>query len=318
MKVSLLEPLNVSQDLIDRLAQPIKNLGHDFVYYPDQTSDPEELADRTGDSDIVMIANTPYPKQAFSQADKLQLINVAFTGIDHVDQEAARDKGIKIANAAGYSDQSVAEHVIGLILDLYRQISWGNQAIRQSNFPGPSQGRVLAGKTVGIIGTGNIGLKTASLLKAFGVQFLAYSRTEKDQAKAMGVEYVSLERLLEESDIVTVHLPHNDQTQGLLSKDKLALMKDSAILINCARGPIVDNEGLADLLNQGQLAGAGIDVFDREPPLPENYKLLQAKNTILTPHVAYLTDQAMVNRAKIVFDTTLAYLKGEEKNIQLG
>ncbi|EKU92931.1 Glycerate dehydrogenase [Alloiococcus otitis] len=318
MKVSLLEPLNVSQNLIDRLAQPIKDLGHDFVYYSDQTSDPEELADRTGDSDIVMIANTPYPKQAFSQADKLQLINVAFTGIDHVDQEAAREKGIKIANAAGYSDQSVAEHVIGLILDLYRQISWGNQAIRQSNFPGPSQGRVLAGKTVGIIGTGNIGLKTASLLKAFGVQFLAYSRTEKDQAKAMGVKYVSLERLLEESDIVTVHLPHNDQTQGLLSKDKLALMKDTAILINCARGPIVDNDGLADLLNQGQLAGAGIDVFDREPPLPEDYKLLQAQNTILTPHVAYLTDQAMVNRAKIVFDTTLAYLKGEEKNIQLG
>ncbi len=318
MKVSLLEPLNVPQDLIDRLAQPIKDLGHDFVYYSDQTSDPEELADRTGDSDIVMIANTPYPKQAFSQADKLQLINVAFTGIDHVDQEAARGKGIQIANAAGYSDQSVAEHVIGLILDLYRQISWGNQAIRQSNFPGPSQGRVVAGKTVGIIGTGNIGLKTASLLKAFGVQFLAYSRTEKDQAKAMGVKYVSLERLLEESDIVTVHLPHNDQTQGLLSKDKLALMKDSAILINCARGPIVDNDGLADLLNQGQLAGAGIDVFDTEPPLPEDYKLLQAQNTILTPHVAYLTDQAMVNRAKIVFDTTLAYLKGEEKNIQLG
>ena len=318
MKVSLLEPLNVSQDLIDRLAQPIKDLGHDFVYYSDQTSDPEELADRTGDSDIVMIANTPYPKQAFSQADKLQLINVAFTGIDHVDQEAAQEKGIKIANAAGYSDQSVAEHVIGLILDLYRQISWGNQAIRQSNFPGPSQGRVLAGKTVGIIGTGNIGLKTASLLQAFDVRFLAYSRTEKDQAKAMGVEYVSLERLLEESDIVTVHLPHNDQTQGLLSKDKLALMKDTAILINCARGPIVDNDGLADLLNQGQLAGAGIDVFDREPPLPEDYKLLQAQNTILTPHVAYLTDQAMVNRAKIVFDTTLAYLKGEEKNIQLG
>lgn len=120
MKVALLEPLNVSKDLIDELAQPIEDLGHEFIYYPEKTTDRDELARRSEDADIVMIANNPYPREAFEHAKNLKLINVAFTGIDHVDQKTAKKLGIQIANAAGYSDQSVAELVIGLTLDVYR------------------------------------------------------------------------------------------------------------------------------------------------------------------------------------------------------
>lgn len=317
MKISLLEPLNISKELIDELSQPIKDLGHEFVYYDQKTTDVDELAERTGDSDIVMIANNPYPKEAFENAENLKLINVAFTGIDHVDTDAAKELGIKVANAAGYSDQSVAELVIGLILDVYRKISIGNKDVRTEDFPGPIQGMELKGKTVGIIGTGNIGLRTAELLKAFGVDLIAYSRSEAEEAKALGIKYMELDEVMKQSDIITVHVPNNAETKGMLSKEKLALMKESAVLINCARGPIIDNDGLAELLNEEKIAGAGIDVYDMEPPIPQDYDLLHAKNTVLTPHVAFLTDEAMINRAHIVFDTTVSYLNGEEKNIQI-
>lgn len=315
MNVSLIEPLRVPKELIFELAQPIKEMGHEFVYYDEKTTNPEELYDRSKEADIVMIGNNPYPKEVVLKLERTKLINVAFTGIDHVGREAAREKGIKIANASGYSDQSVAELVIGLTLDVYRSISKGNRDVRLSEFPGMIQGREIRGKTVGIIGTGNIGLKTAELFKAFGTELIGYNRTEKEEAKELGLTYHSLDDVLSKSDIVSVHLPLNEETRGFLSADKLSKLKDSAVLINCARGPIIDNDALARLLNDGKIAGAGIDVFDMEPPIPADYPLLEAKNAILTPHVAYLTDEAMVARAKIAFTNTVAYLKGHPENI---
>lgn len=315
MLVKLLEPLRVPKELIEELAEPIKERGHEFVYYEEKTTDSNELAERSKDADVVMIANNPYPAEVIEKLDNLKLINVAFTGVDHVAGNAAKEKGVKIANAAGYSDQSVAELVIGLTLDLYRSISQGDKDIRKEEFPGLIQGKEIKGKTVGIIGTGKIGLMTARLFKAFGANLIGYNSSEKEEAKELGLEYVSLDELLEQSDIVSVHLPLNDGTKGFLSKDKLIKMKSSAILINCARGPIIDNDALAELLNDGKIAGAGIDVFDMEPPIPTDYPLLNAKNSVLTPHVAYLTDEAMVARAKIAFDNTVAFLDGNPQNI---
>lgn len=315
MKIGLIEPLRVPRKLIDELAAPIKEAGHEFVYYDEKTTDVEELAERSKDLDIVMIANNPYPKEAFKNATNLKLINVAFTGFDHVDVAAANERGIKIANAAGYSNTAVSELVIGLVLDVYRQISCGNMEVRSPEFPGPFQGREIKGKTVGIIGTGNIGLQTARLFKAFGANLIAYSRTEKEEAKELGIKYVTLDELMAESDIVSVHLPQNEETKGMISREKLELMKEDAILINCARGPIIDNDALADLLNEEKIAGAGIDVFDMEPPIPATYPLLTVKNAILTPHVAYLTDEAMEIRANIAFANTQAFIDGNPQNI---
>jgi len=315
MKVVLLEPLRVPEVMIEALARPIKELGHEFVYYDEKTTELDELLRRSQDADVVMIANNPYPKEVVDQLNQTKLINVAFTGVDHVARKNAKAKGIKIANAAGYSDQSVAELVIGLTLDLYRAISQGDKDIRKETFPGVFQGSEIRGKTVGIIGTGKIGLRTAQLFKAFGAKLVGYNRTEKDEAKDLGLTYLPLDEVLEQSDILSVHLPMNDETRNFLSREKLAKIKTSAVLINCARGPIIDNQALAELLNEEKIAGAGIDVFDMEPPLPHDYPLLHAKNTILTPHVAYLTDEAMVKRAEIAFDNTLAFLKGQPQNI---
>lgn len=316
MKIALIEPLRVSEQLIQELAQPIRDKGHELVYYGEKTTDPEELYSRSKDADIVMIANNPYPKEVISRLEKTRLINIAFTGIDHVDKETAHRRGIQLANAAGYSDQSVAELVLGLTLNVYRSISRGDHDVRKTtDFPGLIQGKEIRGKTVGIIGTGQIGLKTAQLFKAFGAELIGFSQSEKEAAKGLGLEYKPLESVLAESDILSVHLPMNKETRGFLSEEKLKLMKSDAVLINCARGPIVDNIALADLLNAGEIGGAGIDVFDMEAPLPADYPLLAAKNTVLTPHVAYLTDEAMEARARIVFDNTLAYLEGRPQNI---
>lgn len=315
MKIKLLEPLRVPKTLIEELAAPLKEAGHEFVYYEEKTTDPAELAERSKDADIVMIANNPYPKEAFSEAENLQLINVAFTGVDHVDQAAANEKGIKIANAAGYSNTAVSELVIGLTLDVYRKISFGNNSIRQGEDVVLYQGNEIKGKMVGIIGTGKIGLETARLFKAFGAKLIGYNRTEKEEAKELGLEYLPLDEVMAQSDIISVHLPLNEETKNTLSREKLALMKPNAILINCARGPIIDNAALADLLNEGKIAGAGIDVFDMEPPIPADYPLLSAQSAVLTPHVAYLTDEAMVARAHIAFDNVVKFIEGNPQNI---
>lgn len=315
MIIKLLEPLSVPDLLIEELAQNIKDAGHEFVYYTEKTTDVGELARRSEDADIVIIGNNPYPKEAFENAKDLKLINVAFTGVDHVDQKAAKDQGIQIANAAGYSNTAVAELVIGLTIDVLRKISFGNESIHEGEEVVIYQGNEIKGKTVGIIGTGNIGMETAKLFKAFGANLLGFNNHEKEEAKELGLKYVTLNELLEQSDIVSIHLPLNDSTRNILSKEKLALMKESAILINAARGPIIDNDGLAELLNEGKIAGAGIDVFDMEPPIPADYALLNAKNTVLTPHVAFLTDESMVIRAEIAFKNAEKYLEGKPQNI---
>lgn len=315
MIIKLLEPLNVPHEIIEELAMPIKERGHEFVYYKEKTTDPAELAERSKDADIVMIANNPYPTEVIDQAPQLKLINVAFTGVDHVGLADAQNQSISLCNAAGYANQAVAELCIGLTLDLYRHITQGDSEIRQENFPGPFQGGEINGKTVGVIGTGKIGIVTAQLYKAFGAKLIAYDPYPNPAATSLGVEYLTLDEVLSQADIITLHLPLLPDTKGLISAEKLQLMKKDAILINCARGPIVDNAALAEALNQGKIAGAGIDVFDMEPPIPADYPLLQAKNAILTPHVGFLTNEAMVKRARIAFKNTISYLDGTPQNL---
>lgn len=222
---------------------------------------------------------------------------------------------MQIANAAGYSNTAVAELVIGLTLDVYRGISFGNDSIQQGEEVMLYQGNEIRGKTVGIIGTGSIGLETAKLFKAFGARLIGYNRSKRQEAKELGLEYVSLDELMTQSDIISLHLPLNHETKNTLSREKLEMMKESAVLINAARGPIIDNDALAELLNEGKIAGAGIDVFDMEPPIPADYPLLSAKNALLTPHVAYLTDESMVARAHIAFENVEKFIEGNPQNI---
>ena len=315
MKISLLEPLGVPAETIESLAAPLKAQGHTFTYYDTKTTDPEELKRRSAGQDVVMIANNPYPDEVVRAADSLKLLAVAFTGIDHVGLDACREKGVTVCNCAGYSNVCVAEQVIGMTISLLRYFPVCDKTVRDGGTSAGLAGQEIAGKTVGIIGCGQIGFRTARLFQAFGARVLAYARHEREEVKAAGIEYVPLDTLLSESDIVSLHTPNNAETRGMIGKDQLAKMKPTAYFINCARGPIVDNAALAEALNGDKLAGAAIDVFDMEPPIPGDYPLLHARNTLLTPHVAFLTKEAMVRRADIEFANVAAWLAGSPENV---
>lgn len=311
MKISLIDPLEVDREIIENHKEKIESLGHEFEYFEESAGSDEEKIERLKDTDVAIITNKPLTSQVINNT-KLDLIDVAFTGVDHVDLDACKDKGIKVLNASGYSDDSVAELVVGLTISVLRKFNEnrGNIFGGENNY---LLGELIKEKTFGVIGTGNIGSKLIDLLSVFGCKIIAYSRTEKEEIKAKGVEYVDLDTLLKESDIVSLHIPNNKETKGFLGQKELDLMKEGAVLINCARGAVVDNDYLAKLLNEDKLR-AGIDVFDMEPPLPEDYPLRNAKNVILTNHVAFYTKEAMEIRADIVFDNLYQYLEGNIVN----
>lgn len=317
MKISLLEPIGIDKALMDELSAPLIEKGHEFIFYDNKTTDTEELYSRAKDSDIVMIANNPLPDSVIERCEKMKMLDVAFTGIDHVGQKACKEKGVVICNAAGYSNETVSELAVGMAINLLRKVNAGDKAVREGETLASAglMGTELGTKTVGIIGTGRIGIMTAKLFKAFGCRVLGYSRTKKEEAVQVGIEYTELDELLKISDIVSLHIPSTAETKGFLSRERICLMKQTAILINCARGAVVDNEALAEALNSDKISGAAIDVFDMEPPIPADYPLLNAKNTLLTPHVAFASKESMIRRAHIVFDNLYAYLEGAPVNV---
>lgn len=310
MKTVLIEPLFISENLRDKLSAKLSQNGHTFVYYEKKPASQAEWIERVGDAEQVILANTPMPLEVVQQAPNLKYINVAFTGFDHVPVEAAKQKGILVSNASGYSDEGVAELAVGMTINLLRRIKPADEATRNGGKAADYIGGEIAGRTVGIIGTGRIGARVAEIFKVMGARLLGHAYEENDALKAIGLEYVSLENLLKASDIVTLHIPLMPSTVGYIGETELAMMKKRAILINCARGPIVDSQALARALQKYQIAGAGLDVFDTEPPLDPETILLQAPNTILTPHVAYFTEEAMEKRARIVFENALDYIEG--------
>jgi D-3-phosphoglycerate dehydrogenase len=315
MKISLIEPLNVKAEVLEKLSAPLKEKGHTFISYDTLWKDTEELKDRVRDSEIVMLANHPFPAEAVEAAADLKMLDVAFTGIDHIAADACRDRDITICNAAGYSTETVAELILGMAVAGLRNMVKADERTRTGGTAAGLGGREIHGRTVGIIGLGAIGLQAAKLFLAFGAKVIAYNRSEKEEARELGIEYKTLDEVLAESDIISLNLPNNKDTKGMISKEKIALMKNDAVFINCARGPIVDNKALADALNNDELGFACIDVYDLEPPIPEDYPLLCAKNTILTPHQAFISEEAMERRAKIVFDNITAWLDGSPVNV---
>lgn len=314
MKIVMLEPLAINNETLEDLSKGLKDREYEFVAYDSVTDDVNELIDRIGDADAIIIANNPLPGEVIKAAPNLKFISVAFTGVDHVDIEACKSKNIKVSNAAGYSTQAVAELVIGMIISKLRNLVECNTAVREGKTKSGLVGSELSGKTVGIVGTGAIGLRTAELLKVFGCNLLGYSTTVKEEGKKLGIKYVSLDELLEASDIITLHTPLNKETRFLINSKNIGLMKPNAILINCARGEVIEIDAVAKALNEEKIAGAAIDVFEIEPPLPLDHILFSARNTILTPHVAFATQESMIRRAKITFDNIYAWLDGEQIN----
>ena len=311
MKVVLLEGLGVSEQVIEQHARKLESMGHTFVAYL-KNADPQVQAERSRDADVIMLANMPLTPVVLEEAKNLKFIDVAFTGVDHIPMTEAKQRSIAVSNASGYATQAVAELCVSFMIQLLRNVGKTEERCRNGGTKDGLVGNLLCGKTVGIVGAGAIGKKVAALCKAFGCSVLAYNRsTVSDPAID---EQVSLEKLLKRSDIVSLHCPLTANTKGMIGKDQLALMKKSSLLINTARGGVLDSAALADALEKGEIAGAACDVFETEPPLPTDHPLLHCPNTIVTPHIAFASVESMEQRADIVFNNLYSWLDGKQVN----
>ncbi len=309
MNIVCVESLGIGREHFEELKAHYSSLGHQFTYYTDRKEDEMTLVDRMHEADIVVVSNIKLSAAVLSQCPHLKYLSVAFTGLDHIDLAYCKEHDITVQNAAGYSTTAVSELAVGMMLDLLRNIITLNEKIRQGGSRGTFLGRELRGKTVGIVGTGAIGTATAHLLLAFGAKVIAWSRTERPEVTAMGVQYVSLDDLLRQSDIVSLHVPLCDTTRGLIGERELSLMKPPALLVNTARGPVCDIAAVGKALVESRIAGAAFDVFEQEPPLPIDHLLLSTNRCLVTPHVAFATEESFAARADIVFGHVDDYLK---------
>ncbi len=311
MKIVFMESLGMCECNIATQTKILKQQNHTIVFYPDRKENEEELIARAQDAEIIVISNIPLRKNFFDHCPKLKMISVAFTGVDHIDLEKCRERGIAVCNAAGYSTQAVAELSIGMMIAVYRKIVGGDAILRIGGDRQGVLGNEIGGKTVGIIGLGAIGQRVAALTNAFGCKVLAYNRSYKNVAQ---VTQVDLETLLRQSDIISVHLPLTQETRGLIGANAFSQMQPHAILINTARGPIIDQHALYNALKKNEIAGAAIDVYDQEPPLPASCELFNAPNLLMLPHLGYATREAFGIRLDIVISNIEKWLNGSPQN----
>ncbi len=281
---------------------------------------PEEVASRMAAARVVLTNKTIISREAIEQSAQLEYIGALATGYNIVDVEAARQRTIPVTNVPTYGTQSVAQAVFAHLLNLTQHVGHHAETVRQGrwtaspdfcywDFPMVE----LAELTLGVVGFGRIGRATAQLARAFEMRVLAYD-VMSPQDVPEGVELVELSRLFRESDVVSLHCPLTADNERLVNAERLALMKPTAWLINTSRGPLVDEQALAEALNADRLAGAGLDVLAVEPPEADN-PLLTAKNCYITPHVAWATRAARRRLLKTVVENILAFIDGKPQNV---
>ncbi|MCE3265044.1 MAG: D-2-hydroxyacid dehydrogenase [Pseudoduganella sp.] len=293
------------------------SFAHEWAEYP--ASSAAEAIERLQGATIAISNKVPLRAAALAALPGLKMIAVAATGTDIVDLAAARERGIVVSNIQGYAHAAVPEHTFALILALRRQLIayradveaglW-ERSPRFCLFHHPI--RDLNGSRLGLLGYGALGKQVAHLGRAFGMEVVVHTRTPADDPDVRNVDW---EELLETSDVVSLHAPLTDATRNIIGAAELARMKPSAILVNTARGGLVDEAALADALQRGVIAGAGFDVLSKEPPVPENPLLkLRLPNFLLTPHSAWASGQAMQELADQLIDNIEAFVAGRPAN----
>ncbi len=312
MKIVLLEPIGIPAKELIKLHHDFEDRGHEFAYFKDRQTDENTLIDRAKDADVLILSNIPLTKNVIKACTELKMISVAFAGVDHIDMETCNAQNIIVSNGGDYSSHAVAELTIGMAISLYRKFREMEAALRDNATRNNFLGNELHGKTFGIIGTGSIGSEVAKLANAFGCKILAYNRSKHP---AEYIHYTDLKKLLQESDIISLHIPLSSETEHLIGKKEISLMKETSILINTARGPIVDYKALADALQNNEIGGAAIDVYEKEPPIEKEHPLLQQDNCLLMPHIGYATEEAIARRWEIVIDNVLQWMDGKPQNL---
>lgn len=289
-------------------------------YYPNTVA--ENTAQRVRDADIIMANKAPLNETTLKDAPNVKLICLLATGFDNVDLAYCKSRGIKVTNVVNYCTSTVAQHTLLLALALSEKLAFYDNYVKSGTYS--TQDRFsnfdkafydLEGKTWGIVGMGTIGRRVAGLAKAFGCKVIFYSASGK--STCTDYERVEFDTLLQESDILSLHCPLSDRTRGLINKDALSKMKETAILVNVARGPVVDTQALYDALVADQIAGAGLDVLEQEPMAKDN-PLAQIKDStklIITPHMAWASLESRTHLVEEVAKNIEAFLAGENRNV---
>jgi len=294
---------------------PITQLGDCSIY---EASSEEEIMPRLADAQIVISNKVGFSRERMQQLAHLKYIGLSATGYNVIDCDAAKEFGIAVTNVPAYSTASVAQHVFALLLHFFSRVDEHDKNVR-TEWPASRDFAYwrapleeCAGQTFGIIGMGQIGRKVAEIAKAFGMKVIFYMHRTLENPPE-GCTQVEMQTLLAESDVLSLHCPLNAQTEEIIDADKLSKMKKNAILINTGRGQLLDEQAVADALNQGIIAGAGMDVLSSEPPTPDN-PLLHAKNCVITPHLAWATKESRQRLLDTVASNIAAFLDGKSQN----
>ena len=284
---------------------------------------PEQVVARARDAEIVLTNKALLPRDTIAALPKLKYIGVLATGYNVVDVAAAKERGIPVANIPDYGTHSVAQMTFALLLELVHRTGHHAQTVRDGRWARSADFCYwdsplieLWGLNFGVIGFGKIGRATAKLAEAFGMKVLVHTRTRPADLPA-SCEFVSLDQLLARSDVVSLHCPLTTDNQQFINAERLARMKSTAFLINTSRGPLLDEAAVAEALNAGTIAGAGLDVLSIEPPKPDN-PLLTAKNCLVTPHIAWATRAARARLMNIAVENLRAFLAGTPRNVVNG
>ncbi len=298
---------------------PLEELG-ELTVYPRGTTDPEEVIRRIGDAEIVLCNKTPVGRVVFERCPKMRLLCVIATGYNVVDTQAAKDHGVPVCNVPAYGTEMVAQFAIGLLLELCHHVELHNASVHAGDWercPNFCYWKTpimeLAGKTMGIIGFGRIGRAVGRIAKALGMRVLATGSRKCEEGLAVA-EYVDLDTLLRESDVISLHCPLFPETERLINRDTIAKMKDGAILINNSRGGLLDEQAVADALNAGKLRSAAVDVVTVEPIVGTN-PLLTAKNCVITPHMSWAATECRQRIVDITAANISAFLAGAPRNV---
>lgn len=292
----------------------------EVTYYPNTVG--ENTAERVKDADIVIANKAPLNETTLKDAPNVKLICLFATGFDNVDVAYCKGRGIKVANVVNYCTPAVAQHTLLLALMLTEKIAFYDQYVKSGTYS--AQDRFsnfdrafndLEGKTWGIVGMGNIGRRVAGLAQAFGCKVIFYSAS--GNSTCTEYERVDFDTLLQESDILSLHCPLSDRTRGLIDKTALEKMKKTAILVNVARGPVVDTQALYDALIRDQIAAAGLDVLEKEPMSKDNplAKIQDSTKLVITPHMSWASVESRTRLVEEVYKNIEAFLNGENRNV---
>jgi len=311
MKTVVVDHVFLEKEHIEKL-----RAAGDLEIFDEPPKSSDELKERIKSADIVIVGWSDLAKNIIDSAKKLKMISIWATTCHYADLKAAKEREIVVTHVPGYATEAVAEHVFALLLAAARRLPLADKHVRRGDFDWrPFGGNELAGKTFGIIGTGAIGCRVAEIAKAFEMQVLGYDKYPNlKRAEEVGIKYVDLYTLLKESNFMTLHVTLTSETERLIGKKEIEVMKKGAVVINTSQGKVIDEKALVDALKSGKISFAGLDVFEEEPPSKDN-PLFKLDNVILSPHIGFNTVEAAKRCTDICVDNVLKFLEGKPQNV---